>query len=180
MRYLVISLFLLLGAAAFACPELPYRSQERQQLLDDLAAADTHSSGIAAASAVWQFWHVAPDEPAQEMLNSGISRLRISDYISGQALLRRLADYCPNYAEGHNQLAFAYFLQGKMEQSLASIDRALELEPAHFGALTGKALIYKKQGRESLTQVYLRRAVAVNPWLNERHLLRGSRNLDEL
>ncbi len=180
MKWLLIPLLLIVSPAFADCPDLPDRSNERQGLLDDLVAANTYGIGIAAASAVWTFWHEAPDEVSQEMLDTGVSRLRIADYIEAESLLYRLAEYCPDYPEGHNQLAFAYFLQGKLEQSLTSIDRTLELEPAHFGALSGKAMIYAQQGRHSLAQLFLRRAVAVNPWLNERVMLKQLDGGDEL
>ena len=162
------------------CPELPERAQERSKLLQQLKVADTYSKGSASIAAMWMFWRIAPDETAQEMLDNGLSRMRISDLAQAEDDLGRLADYCPEYPEGHNQLAFAYFLQGKYDLSLASLDRTLELEPFHFGALSGKALVYQAQGHEDIAQIFLRRAVDINPWLNERHMLRPKKGADEL
>ncbi len=54
---------------------------------------------------------------------------------------------------------------------MADLDRTLELEPRHFGALAGKALTLLRQGRAVLGQKALREAVAVNPWITERALL---------
>ncbi len=88
--------------------------------------------------------------------------------------------YCPDYAEGHNQLAFAYFLQDKLEASSDSLDRAIELEPQHFGALAGKGLVFIKQGRDDIAQIFLRRAQKVNPWLNERGLIKSVPGQGEL
>ncbi len=162
------------------CPELPGRSQERTELLQQLKSADTYNKGSAAIASMWLFWRAAPDEISQEMLDNGINSIRVADYIAAEDVLMRLVKYCPLYAEGYNQLAFAYFLQGNYEQSLAELGRTLEIEPLHFGALSGKALIYIKQGREDIAQVFLRRAVDVNPWLNERFLLRPVKGSDDL
>ena len=127
-----------------SCPELPDRSQERTELLQQLKTADTYGKGSGAIASMWLFWRVAPDEVSQEMLDNGINNIRVADYIAAEDVLTRLVKYCPEYAEGYNQLAFAHFLQGKYEQSLAELDRTLEIELLHFGALSGKGLnLYK-------------------------------------
>lgn len=164
----------------FACPETLDRNVERTTLLKELKAADTYSKGTASIASMWLFWRIAPDEIAQEMLDDGLASIRVSDYLNAEDKLSRLVKYCPNYAEGYNQLAFVKFLQGQFEISINYLDRALELEPQHFGALSGKALNYMELGREDIGQVFLRRAVAVNPWLNERHLLRPAKGTGEL
>lgn len=172
MKRFLIPLFLMGATAVTACPDLPDRTQERAALLEQLKAADSYSKGRASIAEMWLFWRKAPDELAQELLDSGLSNIRIANYSRAEDALARLVAYCPAYAEGHNQLAFVYFLQGNFDKSHAGLDRTLELEPLHFGALSGKALTFLAQGREDIAQIYLRRAVAVNPWLNERHMLR--------
>ncbi len=180
MKWLVLTFILSATQVMAACPALPIQSEKRADLLQHLKTADTYNKGAAAIASMWKFWRVAPDEIAQEMLDNGLSSIHMADYIAAEDVLGRLAQYCPDYPEGHNQLAFAYFLQGKYDQSLASLDRTLELEPLQFGALSGKALIYQAQGREDIAQVFLRRAVAVNPWLNERFMLRPVQGGDDI
>ena len=46
----------------------------------------------------------------------------------------------------------------------------LELEPRHFGALSGRALIYLQQGKRALAIKDMAAAVAVHPFLSERQL----------
>lgn len=162
---------LMAGQTAAECPALPERQAERSDLLKTLAEADNYGAAQNAANALWQFWHVAPDEISQEMLNSGVDAIRYGDYIQAEETLTRLVRYCHEYGEGHNQLAFVYFLQGQDAKSLDLLTRVLELEPAHFGALSGIALIHIRNGRTALGHIYLRRAVALHPWLNERALL---------
>ncbi|WP_069299699.1 tetratricopeptide repeat protein [Neptunicoccus sediminis] len=162
---------MLAGQTAAECPALPERQTERSDLLEKLAKADDYGTAQRAANALWQFWHVAPDEISQEMLDSGVDAIRYGNYILAEETLTRLIRYCPEYGEGHNQLAFVYFLRRQDSKSLDLLTRALELEPAHFGALSGIALIHIRNGRTALGHIYLRRAVALHPWLNERALL---------
>ena len=180
MKRFFIPLILLSTQAAYACPELPDQTVERAALIEQLKAADTYRKGQAAIAAMWMLWRNAPDETAQELLDEGLSNIHVADYIRAEDALSRLTAYCPDYAEGHNQLAFTYFLQGKYELSHESLDRVLELEPVHFAALSGKALTYQAEGREDIAQIFFRRAVALNPWLNERYMLRPLKDGSDL
>lgn len=153
------------------CLERAPQPQLRQTLLDTLAQSTSDGQGRDAATAIWQFWHQAPDETAQDLLNAGSTAIRYGDYLRAEDVLSRLVAYCPAYSEGYNQLAFAYFLQERDGQSLTMLEKTLSLEPAHFGALSGIGLIHIRAGKSALGQIFLRRAVAINPWLNERTLL---------
>ena len=165
---------------ANACADVPDRRIERLTLLDDLQTADDFSKGQSSIAAIWGCWQTAPDEVAQELLDTGLSQLRVSDFLAAEDAFERLVTYCPEYAEGHNQLAFAYFLQGKFDASSDSLNRTLALEPMHFGALEGKGLIFIKQGREDIAQIFLRRAQKVNPWMNLQGLIRPQKGQGEL
>jgi hypothetical protein len=57
------------------------------------------------------------------------------------------------------------------EGSLADIDKVLALEPKHFGALSGQAMILMHQGKMDAGQLALRRAVEIDPFLSMRALL---------
>lgn len=180
-------LSLIAGAVLFAgqslaasCPAFPDRTQERAQLLADLADADTFKKGEAANHNMWVFWRTAPDAAAQEMLNAGLGAIRVGDYIVAVDVLTDLVAYCPDYAEGYNQLAFAYFLRNENAKSEALLKQTLALEPSHFGALSGLGLIYLRTDRPALAQIYLRKGVAVNPWMNERSLLTVDPKGDDL
>lgn len=156
------------------CPAFVAQTEPRQSLLENLARSTNQAQGRDAANALWLYWHKAPDETAQELLNAGVTAIRYGDYLRAEDVLSRLVTYCPTYSEGYNQLAFAYFLQRRDAPSLDLLEKALALEPAHFGALSGIGLIHIRAGKPALGQIFLRRAVAINPWLNERSLLEQS------
>lgn len=95
------------------------------------------------------------------------------DFAGAVEVFDALIAYCPDYAEGWNQRAFARFLQDRYDAALGDLDRALALSPTHTAALSGKALTLIRMGRMGLAQDVLRAAVALNPWLPERvYLLR--------
>jgi tetratricopeptide (TPR) repeat protein len=77
----------------------------------------------------------------------------------------------PDYAQGWNQRAFILFLQEKYDQSLSDIEKALELEPRHFGAMAGQARILMRQCRFVTGQKTLKQAVKIHPFLRERSMI---------
>ncbi len=82
-----------------------------------------------------------------------------------------MVEYCPDYAEGYNQRAFASYLAQDFASALVDLDRALEIVPNHIAALSGKGLTLMGLGRNEEAQEALRAAVEMNPWLQERSLL---------
>lgn len=171
---LIVAPFLTFSTPALAqeaCPPLPDRSVERADLLERLAQAPTPIEGQRAVGRVWQFWMTAPDPTAQALLDEGVAAIRYADYAKAETLLDELVAYCPAFAEGWNQRAFARFLRGRYYESLADIERVLAREPAHFGALSGKVQILIIQGRALAAQGVLRETFKTHPWMMNRGLL---------
>ncbi|MEL7106739.1 MAG: hypothetical protein AAGM21_12525 [Pseudomonadota bacterium] len=172
MRYLALTLALLAAPPAFAeCPAPADISVASTRLLLELREADTEGAARAINAQLWDLWLTAPDADAQALLNEGTKLIRYSDFAGAEAALNRLVDYCPDYAEGYNQRAFAAFLQADYDAALADLDLALDRSPTHLGALSGKALTLMGMGRNDIAQDVLREALALNPWLPERRFL---------
>ena len=58
-----------------------------------------------------------------------------------------LIDHAPDFAEGYNARATAYFQQGRFGLSLEDIRQTLARNPRHFGAMVGLALILEELGQ---------------------------------
>ena len=166
-------LSLLAGAAQAACPPPPDREEERRALMAELRAAQTEDGARETSRALWEIWTDAPDARAQAMLDLGVASMARRDLAAARAAFDDLVDYCPDYAEGWNQRAFAAFLAQDFAGALPDLDRALELSPEHLGALSGRALTLMGLGRTEDAQAQLREALRLNPWLAERALLDG-------
>jgi len=93
------------------------------------------------------------------------------DLRNAVAAFDALIAYCPDYAEGYNQRAFARYLRQDFAPALEDLDAALARSPRHIGALSGKALTLMGLGRDREALATLRAALALNPWLSERALV---------
>jgi tetratricopeptide (TPR) repeat protein len=97
--------------------------------------------------------------------------VRSAGNISGAIqLLDDLVNDYPTYAEGWNQRATLRYLINDFDGSLADIEKVLEFEPRHFGALSGRVLIYLAQGKRALALKEMATALTIHPFLNERQL----------
>ncbi len=113
----------------------------------------------------------APDEISAEMMAQAMDRKRWYDFAGAIEHLDRLIEHAPQWSEAWNQRAAVFFFQEDYERSLTDAQRVLEMEPMHFGALAGRAVILTRQGRIELGQRVLREALEIHPWLKERWML---------
>lgn len=138
------------------------------ELFDQLRTAPNPEAAQAITDKIWIYW-TTPADPVLASRMQDVLALRMSaDFPAVIALLDDIiADY-PDYAEAFNQRATIYYLLRNFEKSIADVERVLELEPRHFGALAGRAVMYKEQGKDDLALKDILAAMAIHPFLVER------------
>jgi tetratricopeptide (TPR) repeat protein len=107
---------------------------------------------------IWEIWSTHPtDENLTLELLKG-SNLMQGDTISESIkIFSKLIELDPNWAEAWNKRATALYLIGDYEGSQKDIDRVLELENRHFGALAGQGLVnIKLENYEKAIESYKR------------------------
>ena len=164
-------LCLLVPAGALACPASPDHDAALDTLFERVQQAETERAARLINNEMWELWADAPDAHAQDLLDEGMTRRGSYDFGGAVAAFDALIDYCPDYAEGYNQRAFVNFIRQEYAAALPDLERALSLRPRHLGALTGQAMTLMALDRPGEAALVLRRALDLNPWLTERHLL---------
>jgi tetratricopeptide (TPR) repeat protein len=116
---------------------------------------------------IWSLW-AASDSPTAEILLSQASRA-IEDRAPAEALsiLDRLVGAYPDFAEAWNKRATLYFMMKRYDQALNDIEKVVDLEPRHFGALAGRGMILERQKKYSAAREAYEEALAVNPTLEQ-------------
>ncbi len=91
---------------------------------------------------IWDIWSIAENVKAQKIFDEGNKMMDRGSLEEAIALFTQVIDLKPDFAEGWNKRATVLFLKGELEASILDIQKTLELEPRHFGALDGLAEIY--------------------------------------
>jgi Flp pilus assembly protein TadD len=141
-------------------------AEMRSDMLDRLFA-QLHKASTREADRIekniWKTWMASDSPSAQLVLEQATKAMDEKDYVAAVDMLTTLVTLHPNYAEAWNKRATIFFIIGRNQESLADIDKVLELEPRHFGALSGRGMIYEKEGKFKEALAAYRDAVAVNP-----------------
>jgi len=159
------------GALHAACPPAPDHTNALRSLVEEARQAPNEAQGRRVSDQMWQFWLDAPDQRAQEVLDEGMSRRQSYDFVGALDAFDRLVEYCPVYAEGYNQRAFIHYLRQDYAAAVVDLTKAISLSPEHVGALSGLALSQMNLGEIDAARDALLQALALNPWLSERHLM---------
>jgi tetratricopeptide (TPR) repeat protein len=134
-------------------------------LFAQLKAATNARDGARIAHSIWAIWFDSKNPAVNALLQRGQVHLRQNRIARAAALFGRVVEIAPNFAEGWNRRATARYLLGDYAGSLKDIERTLKLEPRHFGALSGRGLVYSKLGRNRAALAAFQAALAINPHL---------------
>lgn len=140
----------------------PERGAELDQAFAELADPDNPDWQRAEAR-IQSIWSRTGSAALDLLYQRGIAAFEAGDYDAAIEDLTALTDQDPGFAEGWNARATAYYATGRFGPSLADLDRALALEPRHFGALTGLGIILQDIGRNADAAEAYRRSYALNP-----------------
>jgi tetratricopeptide (TPR) repeat protein len=139
----------------------------RDEALDRLFASLHKATGEQAAKAteqkIWELWSRSDSATAEVLLGQAVVAMNASDNVASLAILDRIIAAYPAYAEAWNKRATLHFMIGNYDTSLADIEKVLDLEPRHFGALAGRGMIYQAQQKWSAALAAFREALSMNP-----------------
>jgi tetratricopeptide (TPR) repeat protein len=138
--------------------------------LDDLFSRLGDSSEDEAqriTEEIWIEWSKSGSAAMDLLLERGRDAMMAGDIEAAIEHFSALIDHAPEFAEGYNARATAYYQIGDLGPSVADIARTLELNPRHFGALSGLAMIFEEIERPDRALEAYKAAIAVNPHLTE-------------
>jgi tetratricopeptide (TPR) repeat protein len=168
--------FLLIAslAAALAAPlgpahaaSDPAKGQRLDQLFLDLKAAKNDTEGLAIEEQIVSLWLQSGDAKIDQEMEWAIAAMDSGSFDLALQYLDSIILNAPDYVEGWNKRATLYYFAGRFDDSLSDIDRTLQLEPRHFGALAGKGLVYEELGQDENALAAFKQALAVDPQLTD-------------
>ncbi len=136
---------------------------ELDDLFDSLKQAENDAQTRDIQNRIWQRWLEAPDFNSEALLSQVAVAMQQRQYTLALKLCNQLVDSSPEYAEGWNKRATVRYLLGDHRESAADIQKTLELEPRHFGALSGLGLIFMAAGDYEGALDAFERVLAISP-----------------
>ena len=91
---------------------------------------------------IWEIWSTHPtDQFLTTRLAEGSKLVRNKQLVNAVDIFTEVIKKDPTWAEAWNKRATVLYLMGEYELSQADINKVLELEKRHFGALSGQGLV---------------------------------------
>ncbi len=112
---------------------------------------------------IWEIWAKSGDASLDQVFQVGSHAMAVGDTNTALKIFDAIVQKAPNFAEGWNKRATIHYMMGNYEASLADIDRTLELEPHHFGALAGLGLVNIGLDRDEAALDAFERVLKVDP-----------------
>jgi tetratricopeptide (TPR) repeat protein len=144
-------------------------------LFERLHAASDGETAANLRNQIWEIWFATGEPEVDQLMEMGEAAMDSGQLRAAVAVFDAVIERRPDFAEGWNRRATVYYMLGAFERSEADVAHVLQLEPRHFGALSGLGLINTALEHYDAAIAAFERALAVDPNLP------GARvNLDQL
>ena len=157
--YYILVMFLILNVSNLKADNL---EKQIDRLFNDLKIENA-STSYEIEQKIWKLWSTHPyNEKLTKMLNEGSNLVNKQKFEEAIVIFSKVIDLDPEWAEAWNKRATVYYMVGDFQKSQDDINKVLEFEDRHFGALAGQGLVniqlenYEKaiMSYEKVQQIY--------------------------
>jgi tetratricopeptide (TPR) repeat protein len=152
-----------------AAPEAPAPPMTKQARLDklfsDLKRERNEKAAERIAGNIWSEWFQSGSASIDLMMQWSQKAMNEQKFDVALDFLDQVVTLQPSYAEGWNRRATVHFMMKNYGKSMADIDRTLQLEPRHFGALSGLAQIMAETGHKQSALEAWQKVLAIYPMM---------------
>ena len=140
-RHIILFLFLIfLSSQPFA----DQNDKRLNHLFDKLIVTEDQLEIEKLTQQIWKIWHEIDDPKITRAFETGVQMMNLGFHSRAIDYFDKVIFEMPNFAEAWNKRATVYYYQKKYELSQADIDKVIELENRHFGALSGQGMVQIK------------------------------------
>jgi len=137
LNYILIILFVL----NITNLEANDKNKKLDRLFNDLKFKNATLS-YEIEQKIWELWSTHPsDQNLTKMLAEGSTLVNKKKFDQAIVVFSKVIDLDPKWAEAWNKRATVLYMVGEFQKSQDDIDKVLELEERHFGALAGQGLV---------------------------------------
>lgn len=135
------------------------------RLYADLAGADGAAVRERVSRDIRRIWMDSGSDTVDLLMVRAGQAIQAENHGLALDLLDVVVVMEPAFAEGWNRRATVHYMKEDFGKSLVDIERTLALEPRHWGALSGLAIIQRRLGFEKESLNTFRRALEIHPGL---------------
>lgn len=162
MRYLLTTVLLLLLVFTGAVT-----ADQRDTKLPGMFERLEQATGAAEAeqieSEIWLAWLAGNNAESDQMMKRIVAAMGSKDLDEALIASTELVELDPDFAEAWNKRATIHYLMGDLNSSVEDIHRTLQLEPKHFGAISGLGLIFLRKGNLSAALEAFEQVLRITP-----------------
>ena len=129
---------------------IPAMADQNDPSLDELFIQLRNVDDLETASRIekkiWDKWVYRDDELVDRFMSLGIGAMRAGALKLSLRQFTKVINLDKNFSEGWNKRATVHYMMGNFNKSVQDIERTLALEPRHYGAISGMALILDANG----------------------------------
>jgi len=118
-------------------------------LFEELAIAEDAQHASDIEGAIWELWMRSGSPTVDILMQRGVEALARDDLELAFSYFDDAVALEPTYAEAWNKRATIYYMQENHAAALTDVEHVLALEPRHFGALGGLAVMLEELGDKS-------------------------------
>ena len=115
---------------------------ELNKLFTQLKSIGDPADAREVEDRIWKLWTTHPSEKTlTDLLAKGSGYMMQNQLTSAHNVFSKVIELDPNWAEGWNKRATVLYMIGDYQGSQNDINKVLNLEKRHFGALAGQGLV---------------------------------------
>lgn len=138
-------IFIVIISSFFFCN---INAEEKNKKLNNLFTqlkTNDYIMALKTENKIWKIWSTHPSNDRKgirltEMLAQGDLLISKKEFNNAIDIFSLIISIDSNWAEAWNKRATVLYLSGRYADSIKDIEKVLQLEPRHFGALSGFGL----------------------------------------
>lgn len=151
--------------------DLPHRSpapglpRRLDSLFRELAQVSPRREPDEIEDLIWAHWIAHKDPAAAGAMLTAVDAMAAGAMDLAEPILDELVESHPDWSEAWNKRGTMHFVEKRDGLAIDDIERALLIEPRHFGAVSGFAQICLRHGRLAEARASFQVALSINPHL---------------
>ena len=151
----------------FPLPSVADKPRVLGELYVQLAKAKDAEAAAPIITNIEALWRVSGSPTVDLLIGRAERFTKDKDLDLALQILDATVAMAPEEAEAWYLRAKVNYVEGKYDLALADLNRALDRDPKHYRALENLGLVYEALGKKPEALGAYRKALAINPFLNE-------------